>query len=208
MSLNIPNASEIITLHSTKKQERIAEDSNIEAQTGSNIFDDILAEICNQIVQDLLEKANNEDEIPSISLDVSFRFRKLYSRALENLGLSNEYSALSDRDIYKKLSSINVDYEINQKFKLYLMDTHNISFGWLSSSATDYADKTGYYKVYDSELSTLNANRQTFELLLIDCIEDKFVEKGYIVNNTISLVRNGGAQTLAEYGGLLTISIS
>ena len=148
MSLNIPNASEIITLHSTKKQERIAEDSNIEAQTGSNIFDDILAEICNQIVQDLLEKANNEDEIPSISLDVSFRFRKLYSRALENLGLSNEYSALSDRDIYKKLSSINVDYEINQKFKLYLMDTHNISFGWLSSSATDYADKTGYYKVY------------------------------------------------------------
>ena len=208
MSLTIPAASEIITLHSTKKQERITDQETKDAQTGSSIFDDIVEQLCNQIVQSLLEKANNEDDIPSFSLDVGFRLRSMYNKALEQLGLSDEYSALSDKYIYKKLSSTDNGHALNQKFKSFLMDTHNISFSWLTNSSDDYADKMGYYKLYDNELYTLNTNRQTFEFLLVDCIEDKFTEKGYIVNNDIVLVRNGSTTTTAEYGGLLTISIS
>ena len=204
----VPTASSIVTIHSQKKLERETAAANIDAQTGSSIFDDILAQICDQIVEILLEKANTEDETPSFSLEAGFILRKMYNRALEHLGLSDEYSALSDLNIYKQMSTDNEEHSLNSKFKTFLSGTHNISFTWMSDSETDYSDKTGYYKVYDSDLSTLNTNRETFELFLVDSIASKFTEKGYVVSNTIALVRNGIGATTAEYGGLLTISIS
>ena len=204
----IPSASTLVSLHNTKKQERITESNNIDAKTGSSIFDDILSQICDQIVQRLLEKANNEDATPTFSLDVSWQLRKMYTAALNHLGLSDEYSALSDTNMYKKISDTNTDHSLSDKFKSFLTGSNNLSLNWMSNSSTDYSDKTGYYKIYDNELSTLNSNRQTFELFLVDSIASKFTEKGYVVSNTILLKRNGTSTHAAEYGGILTISIS
>ena len=132
----IPSASTLVSLHNTKKQERITESSNIDAKTGSSIFDDILAQICDQIVQRLLEKANNEDATPTFSLDVSWQLRKMYTAALNHLGLSDEYSALSDTYMYKKISDTNTDHSLSDKFKSFLTGSNNLSLDWMSNSST------------------------------------------------------------------------
>jgi hypothetical protein len=207
-TLNITAASTLATLHATKKEERQQEELTRQAQTATSKFDDIVAEICNQIASDLTYKANNEDETPAFSLEPGFCLRRLYATALSNLSLTDEFNGLSDVNMYKRLDSTNTTHYLNTGFQSFLETTHSISFSWLSNSASSYADTLWNYNLSDIEISSLNTNRNTFELFLIDQIKDEFSEEGYVINNTTGLIRKPGTTTCAIYSGSLIISVS
>jgi hypothetical protein len=207
-TLTIPTATTLATLHSTKKEERRLAEVNFLAQTSAEIFDDILAHVCDQIVQKLEFQANNEDAIPSYSLGAGWKLRQVYGTALRNLGLSDEFNALADCNMYKRLEAGNTDHSLNSGFQSFLSTTHSISFSWLDNSAVNYSTKTGHYTLTDSEMTTLNTSRQTFEFFLIDSIAAKFEDEGYTVSDTTSLVRQVSPGTAAIYDGKLMISVS